>query len=87
VYEEENTYADSKAQLKNRRQVEFQHTLGEIVTALVQAGLQIEFLHEFPFSAYRALDGMTKGQDGYYRLSERDGLLPFLFSLRARRPT
>ena len=33
---------------------EWQHTLGEIVTALIDAGLRIEFLHEFPFTCYQA---------------------------------
>ena len=85
-YEEDGTYADPNAKLEHKRQYEFQHTLGEIVTSLVDAGLQIEFLHEFPFSAYAALPDMEKGDDGYYRLTEQDGLVPFLFSLKARKP-
>ena len=85
-YEEDGTYADPSARLERKRQYEFQHTIGEIVTSLVDAGLQIEFLHEFPFSAYAALPGMTKGDDGYYRLTEQDGLVPFLFSVKARKP-
>ena len=84
-YEEDGTYADPNAKLEHKRQHEFQHTLGEIVTSLVDAGLQIEFLHEFPFSAYAALPDMEKGDDGYYRLRQHDGLVPFLFSLKARK--
>ena len=84
-YEEDGTYADPNAKLEHKRQYEFQHTLGEIVTSLVDAGLQIEFLHEFPFSAYAALPDMEKGDDGYYRLRQHDGLVPFLFSLKARK--
>lgn len=85
-YEEDGTYADTNAKLEHKRQYEFQHTLGGIVTSLVGAGLQVEFLHEFPFSAYAALPDMEKGDDGYYRLKEHDGLVPFLFSLKARKP-
>jgi len=29
---------------------------------------------------------MEKGPDGYYRLTERDGLVPFLFSVKAWKP-
>jgi SAM-dependent methyltransferase len=39
---------------------EWQWTLGDVVTALCQAGLRIEFLHEFPryfYSGYTAYDG------------------------------
>jgi hypothetical protein len=84
--EEDGTYADPNAKLEHKRQYEFQHTLGEIVTSLIDAGLQIEFLHEFPFAAYAALPGMEKGDDGYYRLTARNELVPFLFSIKARKP-
>ena len=44
------------------------HSLGEIVTALIDAGLRIDFLHEFDFvELARALAGQV-GDDGRYRL-------------------
>ena len=62
---------------------EWHHSLGEIVTALIDAGLRIEFLHEFAFSTYRAYPMMTKGDDGYWRFPESNDSLPQLFSIRA----
>ena len=44
------------------------------------------FLHEFPFSNYRALPGMVRGSDGWWRLRERNDSIPQLFSLRAAKP-
>ena len=80
--EQDGSYA-TNAKLTNKRTVEFAHDLGEIVTSLIEAGLQIEFLHEFPFAAYQALPGMTKGSDGFWRLPGAESQVPFLFSVRA----
>jgi hypothetical protein len=61
--------------------------MGEIVTAVVQAGLAIEFLHEFPFVVWN-MDFLEQGDDGLYRLpGELDGRLPLYFSLKATRPS
>ena len=65
---------------------EWQHSLGEIVTALVDAGLRIEFLHEFPFCHYRALPNMVQGKDGWWRFPEKNSSIPQMFSIRATKP-
>jgi len=62
------------------------HGLGEIITALIDAGLIIEFLHEFPFAARAKFPFMEKGSDGWWRLPEGYVQIPFLFSLQARKP-
>lgn len=56
VDETPGTYADFDAPTVHNRSVEWQHPVGEVVTALAAAGLRIEFLHEhdatlFPASA------------------------------------
>lgn len=61
------------------------HGLGEIVNALIAAGLRIEFLHEFPYAARAKLKNMEKGEDGWWRLTKQHGMIPFLFSLQARK--
>ena len=62
---------------------EWQHSLGEIVCALIDAGLRIEFLHEFPFTCYRAHPAMERGKDGWWRLPRHNESFPQMFSLRA----
>lgn len=63
------------------------HSLGEVVNSLITAGLQIEFLHEFPFAARAKFPFMVQGDDGWWRLPpHQHGTIPFLFSLQARRP-
>ncbi len=65
---------------------EWQHSLGEIVTALVHAGLRLEFLHEFPYCHYQALPAMVQGADGWWRFPENNDSIPQMFSIRARKP-
>ncbi len=65
---------------------EWQHSLGEIVTALAGAGLRIEFLHEFPFCHFQALPNMVQGKDGWWRFPENNDSFPQMFSIRALKP-
>jgi SAM-dependent methyltransferase len=57
-------------------------TLGDIVTALIKAGLTIEFLHEFPFAVYNAWPTMVKEGDWwYYPDGKKD--VPLTYSIKA----
>lgn len=64
---------------------EWPHSLGEVVTALVDAGLDLEFLHEFPFGSWQRFPFMERGDDGWWRLFSVPWDLPLTFSLRARK--
>jgi SAM-dependent methyltransferase len=61
------------------------HGLGEVIGALVEAGLTIEFLHEFPYAARAKFRFMEQGPDGWWRLPSKYVQIPFLFSLQARK--
>jgi SAM-dependent methyltransferase len=61
------------------------HGLGEVINAIIDAGLTIEFLHEFPFAARAKFPFMEKGSDDWWRLPKQYVQIPFLFSLRARK--
>lgn len=61
------------------------HGIGEVINALIDAGLTIEFLHEFPYAARAKFPFMEKGPDGWWRLPPQYTQIPFLFSLQARR--
>lgn len=75
-------YADPK--LNASENFQWQHTLSTIINSLVDAGLTIDFVHEFPFALFKHLDDMKQAQDGtWYRPGSN---LPFLFSLRAHLP-
>jgi SAM-dependent methyltransferase len=85
-WDDDNDYADPDYRIKDHVTFEWSHSLAEIVTSLVQAELQVEFLHEHPFLAWARLRSMTRGDDGYFRLPGDDARFPLMFSLRARKP-
>jgi SAM-dependent methyltransferase len=59
------------------------YTFGEIITALSDAGLHVEWFHEFDWLYYR-LDGMRQGDtDGNWRFRDHEGRMPYTFSLKA----
>ena len=62
------------------------HSLGEIVTALIDAGLRIDFLHEFDFCEWK-LDFLVDADQRRFRLpADSRGQLPLFFSIRATKP-
>ena len=97
ISEGDSTYVDGPKFAK-RRNCEWNHGVGEIVTALVDAGFAIELVHEHKEVPWQALTWMkpvgpgTIGADGRYqsnrmwRLPEaqRD-LVPLMVSILARR--
>ena len=86
AFDVEGSYADLSADVKSEKEYSWQHGLGEIVTALVDAGLTIELLREYPFSAWDM--GFTvQGPDGtWVTPGSVEGEVPLFYSLRARKP-
>jgi 2-polyprenyl-3-methyl-5-hydroxy-6-metoxy-1,4-benzoquinol methylase len=83
AFKVKGSYADRSAVIKQEVEYGWNHALGEIVTALAQAGLSIEFLHEFPVADW-PISFLVEVEDRTYRLpAELDGKLPLSFSLRA----
>jgi SAM-dependent methyltransferase len=81
-WDADGTYADKSAMVTHPT-YEWTHSLGDIINALIAAGLKIEFLHEFPFGCYAHFPFMVQGDDGWWRLKDGDGTIPLLFSLKA----
>ncbi len=76
------TYADPSAEI-HTPEYEWVHSLGDVVNSLISAGLKIEYLHEFPFTEYKAFPFLEQGTDGWWRLNPGKAQLPLLFSLKA----
>jgi SAM-dependent methyltransferase len=83
--EAEGSYADADADVGAGTTYEWPHSLGEVVTALCDVGLDIEFLHEYPWSRFAAVDAMEEREHGRYHLPGTEEI-PFVFTLRASAP-
>ena len=84
--EVKGSYADREAPTDGLVEYGWDHSLGEIVTSLADAGLRLEFLHEFDFVRW-PVDFLVQGRDGRWRLPDGSkGGLPLFFSLKATKP-
>jgi SAM-dependent methyltransferase len=74
-------YASESKQAAN---YSWMYTIGEIVTALSQAGLHIEWLHEFDWLFCKvSAEKQIKDAQGNWAFPEYQRRLPFTFSLKA----
>jgi SAM-dependent methyltransferase len=80
------SYADPDADVGEQTEHGWDHSLGEIVTALIDAGLRVERLVEHPFLEWKA-DYLVEDDEGRWRLPpDAGGELPLMFSLVATKP-
>jgi len=63
------------------------HPVSQILSALRAQGLEIESVHEYPYTFWRRFPFMVEGADGWWRLTKRDNTIPLMWSVRARRPS
>lgn len=84
-WDDEATYAGT-GKVEHTRTYEWNHGIGEIVTAVLDAGLRVEALREHRSLEWQGLPHMVLGGDGRWRLPpvQRD-LVPLMFTLVACR--
>lgn len=88
VFEVKGSYADPTADVGDQREHGWDHGLGEIVTALIDAGLTLEWLRESPVLDW-GTDFLVETEPGSGRFQLPPGTageLPLMFSLLARKP-
>ena len=61
----------------------WQHTFGEIITSLSEAGLTVTSLEEYPYLYWKWFTWMVEDGRGAFRLPEGMPDLPLMFSLKA----
>jgi SAM-dependent methyltransferase len=88
VFDEGGTYVETDAVFTHNRTHEWNHGLGEIITALMTAGMDLTGLAEHDSVPWEALPGqMERTGDGEWRLADRPWRLAHSYTLRAvRRP-
>ena len=61
----------------------WQHSIGEIVSSVANTGLDLQHLHEFPLSIFKAMPCMIQDDKGWWRLPVHNDSVPQTFSLKA----
>jgi SAM-dependent methyltransferase len=82
TYDFPHTYTDGPP-LTETLSVQWQHPLGEVVSALAQAGLRIEFLHEHATTLFRRYPMLEHSGNGEYRFPAGHPRIPLMYSIRA----
>ncbi|MFC2079764.1 class I SAM-dependent methyltransferase [Candidatus Bipolaricaulota bacterium] len=66
--------------------VEWEWSVGDIVNALIDAGLQLDFVNEYEKLYFRLFPSMTTEDGRWFRLPKYSKKLPLLLTLRAQKP-
>ncbi|WP_299255066.1 class I SAM-dependent methyltransferase [uncultured Aquimarina sp.] len=80
IYEEyEGTYADTSSKMISK-EYGWNHGLGEVISALSEAGLTIEYLREYDESPYNIFPNLKANKSGMFESSDK--LFPLLFAIK-----
>jgi SAM-dependent methyltransferase len=85
AYRVEGSYADPGAKIESSVKYLWTHSTGELITAVAQAGLIVEFFREFSWLDRPWPFLRKRGSRHYVLPEEAEGELPLFFSLRARK--
>ena len=77
-----NSYAIGDRQLKNKGEYWWSHTVADIINALIDAGLRIEFFREYPYVYWKMLPFLEKRGERYY-MPDSYTQIPMTFTLQA----
>ncbi|MFK7781326.1 class I SAM-dependent methyltransferase [Psychroserpens sp.] len=81
IYEEyEGTYANQNSKMTSK-EYGWNHGLSEVVNALIEAGLTIDYLNEYDESPYDVLPDLVKTKSGMF--TTKDKLYPLIFEIKA----
>jgi SAM-dependent methyltransferase len=85
-FDEDGSYADPDAEVGHTVSYQWLHGLGDVLTALADAGLRIDGVTEYPFSYFRMYEAAVEDDDGRYRTPEGEPDLPLLYRIEASQP-
>jgi SAM-dependent methyltransferase len=84
TWDQGGTYVDSDVEFTHTVTHEWNHGLGEVVTALLSRGLTLTMLEEHTSAPWEALPGaMRADEHGEWRLRDRPDRLPLTYTLQA----
>ena len=81
IYEEyQGTYADENSKMISK-EYGWNHGLSEVINALIEAGLTIDYLNEYDESPYNVMPDLSKTESGMYVTNDK--LYPLIFEVKA----
>lgn len=81
---ESGTYADRDADI-HMPSVTWNHSIGEVLQALLDVGLRLTSFHEYDYSPYACFGNMHEVAPGRFMVKGMEGKMPLVYSLVAER--
>jgi SAM-dependent methyltransferase len=76
------TYTDPDANVEGK-EYSWNHSISEVLNALLLHKLQLEFFNEYNFSPFPCFDNIVQGADGNWRVKGLENKIPMVYSLKA----
>ncbi len=80
-WDNNGTYTNEDAEVKNKRTYEWQHTVSDVLNSLIRAGLRIEEVGEYPYLPWRYVKEAVRGVNGCWSIPGDP--LPQMWSVKA----
>jgi ubiquinone/menaquinone biosynthesis C-methylase UbiE len=82
VTDSAGTYTDRNADIK-AKEYSWNHSISEVLNALIGAGLRIEQFNEFMYSPYPCFRNVVPTTDGNWHIKGLEGKIPMVYSVKA----
>lgn len=82
--EEEGTYTENSGNLKSTL-ITWAHPLSSVINALINAGIEICCINEYPFSPYPCFEGVEEHEPGKYYLPHLGQDVPLVYTIQGRK--
>lgn len=83
ITHEKGTYSDHDAELE-RTEYSWNHGMSEIISALLNVGLELDEFKEYPFSNYNVFPKMKAAGEGRWVFEKLGDKVPYMYSLKLR---
>jgi 2-polyprenyl-3-methyl-5-hydroxy-6-metoxy-1,4-benzoquinol methylase len=82
VIDNYGTYTDRNAEIGGK-EYSWNHSLSEVLNALIKNGLQIQLFNEFMYSPYPNFRNSVELNTGQWHIKGMEGKIPMIFSVKA----
>jgi len=78
------TYTDQGSlQMNTFQEITWNHSLDEVMSALLAQGLKLTHFKEYPYSPYPCFRNMKETKPGQYQISDLEDKIPMVYALTA----
>lgn len=82
VTEQQGTYTNRDADIKGK-EYSWNHSISEVLNALINAGLQITVFNEYNYSPYPCFRNIVEFEPGKWHFKGMEGKIPVVYTLKA----